>query len=195
MRRWQMLHPRHHYTRSDGRVILTLAIVGLLALGVHLVSSHTGPAARGPHASSAPAPSTPQSDGPEVHSEREAIRQENRAERQDNWIWEPSEADVANHRDDGAMLFIGPIVGKHTGDRLEADVYVNKRPMARADRVAVLMWRTRANPVFIDVVKSGYERWGFRYRFQLDELRRVEGPVELSPKDAPDDETGGVARR
>ena len=194
MRRWQMLHPRHHYTRSDGRVILTLAIVGLLALGVHLVSSHTGPAARGPHASSAPAPSTPPDDPPEIHSEREAIRQDER-DVSANWIWQPSEAEVANHRDDSAMLFIGPIVGKQTGNRLEADVYVNKRPVARADRVAVLMWQTRQDPVFIDVVKSGYERWGFRYRFQLDELRRVEGPVELSPEDAPDDTTGGVARR
>ena len=195
MRRWQMLHPRHHYTRSDGRVILTLAIVGLLALGVHLVSSHTGPAARGPHASSAPAPSTPQSDGPEVHSEREAIRQENRAERQDNWIWEPSEADVANHRDDGAMLFVGPIVGAETGASLEADVYINRRPVARADHVEVLMWRTRANPVFIDVVKSGYERWGFRYRFRFDGLRRVEGPVELTPAGSDDGGDGDLARR
>lgn len=193
MRRWEWLNPRNHVTRSDGRVILTLAVIGLIVLGAQLVSSHTGPSARGPDASPAPAPSTPQSDGPEVHTEREAIRRENRVA-DANWIWQPTEDEIRARRDDSALLFEGPIVGAESGASLEADVVVNDRPVARADRVEVLMWRTVQEPVSIDVYKAGYERWGFRYRFKLDGLRRVQGPVELTPTSS-DDEAGGGARR
>ena len=176
-------------TRSDGRKVLILAggLLALAGLRLFLFPSPGFP----PEPTPAPAlePSAPweqEAEYQELRVERELWYEERRSV---NWIFHPTEGELLAHPE--ALLFVAPIVDDATEEPLAADVYVNGEPVMRTDTVALLMWETETQPVFLDVVKEGYHPWEMRFRFRLrgEETRWLEGEIRLIPIESSEEVT------
>lgn len=93
-----------------------------------------------------------------------------------NWLWLPEQ---------GALYWHGPILDKETEQPVEANVFANGHLVAnQVTEVAVLMWETEHNPIYVRVVAEGYNPWELRFRFHLQGLKVMEGPVWLVKRDS-----------
>ena len=92
-----------------------------------------------------------------------------------NWLW---------LLEQGALYWHGPILDKETEEPVEAKVFINGRFVAQAQEVQLLMWATEEAPVWVEVRAEGYKPWGLRWRFHLQGLKVMEGPVWLVKRDS-----------
>jgi len=92
-----------------------------------------------------------------------------------NWLYLPEQ---------GALYWHGPILDKNTEQPVEAKVLVNGRLVAdQATEVQFLMWATEEEPVWVRIVAKGYNPWELRFKFHLEGLKTLEGPVWLQPQE------------
>jgi len=91
-----------------------------------------------------------------------------------NWLW---------LLEQGALYWHGPILDKETEQPVEANVFANGHLVAnQAAEVQFLMWETEHNPIYVRVIAEGYNPWELRFRFHLQGLKVIEGPVWLVPE-------------
>jgi len=91
-----------------------------------------------------------------------------------NWLWLPEQ---------GALYWHGPILDKATAQPVEAALFVNGHlAVDQVAEVAMLMWATEDNPIYVRVEApgSGYKPWELRFKFNLRGLEVMEGPIWLA---------------
>ncbi|MFQ6033534.1 MAG: hypothetical protein ACE5KR_01600 [Candidatus Bipolaricaulia bacterium] len=100
-----------------------------------------------------------------------------------NWLWLAEQ---------GALYWHGPILDKETEQPVEAEVFVNSYLVAdQATEVQFLMWATKDNPICVRVEAQGYQPWELRFRFHLQGLKVMGGPVWLVPEGGGTEAEGG----